>query len=170
MLFIMDRLNFAKTEWAILGLGLGALFAHILKVLLSLTSLPATIPLRFGFSGDPTSYGPNTTIWILPILGVVIHLLFWIISSRPALFNLPWNPAPEFKQILLRKCMRFILTMNIAIQLTFYIATSAIINISLGNEAKLSIWFLPLFLVALTGLIMRFYMSARKLSNRHTGI
>src|SRR4051794_9461330 len=51
--------------------------------------LPDTIPVHFGASGQPDSYGKKATIFILPVTGLIIFMMMSIINKYPQVYNYP---------------------------------------------------------------------------------
>jgi hypothetical protein len=79
------------------GLSLLGIAALWLLALAYILELPEIAPLHFGFSGEPTRFGPKWVLWLLPaafsIAPVIILLItryrFRLINDHPYLVNLP---------------------------------------------------------------------------------
>ncbi len=157
-----------KTEFTLLGMGAFVLLLHLAKVLSALPTLPEQIPLKFDFNGDPSNYSPAYFIWLLPILGCMLQILFLVVGSRPHTHNLPWTVTSENKELLYRHSMQFVFTLNIMIQITFLITSGNIIQSALQNANRAFIYFLPVLMISLGTVIGFFYLKGRRLAETIT--
>jgi hypothetical protein len=57
--------------------GLSLVFLILLFVIAwrALPTLPARIPIQFGFDGRPDNWGPRGSIWLMPACGLFVYLL-----------------------------------------------------------------------------------------------
>jgi uncharacterized membrane protein len=51
------------------------------------SKLPDKIPIHFNLSGEPNGWGGKNSIFILPVLSIVLFSLITILSSYPHTFN-----------------------------------------------------------------------------------
>lgn len=70
-------------------LGWILLFLMWCYVLFVYSKLPEIIPTHFSFSGKADAYGSKSSIFTLPILGLVIFVLLTILNRFPHIFNYP---------------------------------------------------------------------------------
>src|SRR5699024_6284216 len=66
-----------------------ALVLAFLYPLLTWEHIPDTTITPWGFSGQPEGWGPNGTIWILPIVSLVLYLPLTILERFPSVWNVP---------------------------------------------------------------------------------
>lgn len=52
-------------------------------------SLPETIPLHFGLSGEPNGWGSKATILILPAVAVLLEIVLTVVDRYPHTWNYP---------------------------------------------------------------------------------
>lgn len=53
------------------------------------SGVPDYVPTNFDFSGKPTTWGNKSTVWLLPVLGVVFFLALSVVT-----FLLPYGRYP----------------------------------------------------------------------------
>jgi uncharacterized membrane protein len=58
--------------WVLDLLGAALIGGMFLLTALYYPYLPERVPTHFGFNGRPDQWGPRWTIWLLPVVGVVI--------------------------------------------------------------------------------------------------
>ena len=65
------------------------LILAFLYPLLKWNQIPDTIITHWGFSGQPDGWGPKGTIWIIPIVSLVLYLPLTILERFPSVWNVP---------------------------------------------------------------------------------
>jgi uncharacterized membrane protein len=58
-------------------------------------TLPARVPMHFNAAGKVDGWGPKSTVWLLPVAGVIMALLMTVVSRFPHTFNYPCAITPE---------------------------------------------------------------------------
>ncbi len=159
-----EAMKLRKTEISLLVLGALVLAFHVVKVLLVLTQLPSEIPLKFDLTGAPSNYSDAKMIWLLPILGVVMQILFMIVGSRPHTHNLPWKVTDQNREALFRHSIQFVFTLNVMAQVTFFMSTASIVETALQTGTRGSLYLLPVLIILLGSVIAIFYFKGRKIA------
>ena len=67
----------------------GLLF-HIGLVTRAWASLPATIPVHYGLSGQPDAWGGKIELLELPLLSVLVYVALTWLGRHPQKLNYPW--------------------------------------------------------------------------------
>ncbi|MGF9965109.1 DUF1648 domain-containing protein [Bacillus rhizoplanae] len=82
------------------GLSLFGIAVMIIYIGFIWPSLPHTIPTHFGINGEVDGFGGKGYIFIHPIVGFGLYILFHILSRFPQLFNYPPHVTEQQKQQL----------------------------------------------------------------------
>ena len=77
-----------------------ALFLMGLITYEGLQVLPARIPTHFGASGLPDGWGPKSTFFLLPAIGLVLYLGITLAQRFPRRFNYPARLTEENRERL----------------------------------------------------------------------
>src|SRR6266404_7760467 len=68
----------------------GLLF-HLVLVTRAWASLPSTIPVHYGFSGQPDAWGGRIEILELPVVSVLLYFGLTLLARYPHKLNYPWT-------------------------------------------------------------------------------
>lgn len=105
--------------------------------------LPETIPVHFGFTGEPDGYGSKSSLWALGIVGTVAVVVMLVCAYFPRSVNLPVRRENPRQMALSVRLVR-ILSVMIAL---LFIA----IMLNSGREAlglPVFVRYLPMVVVA----------------------
>jgi uncharacterized membrane protein len=58
-------------------------------------ALPARVPMHFNAAGKVDGWGPKSTVWLVPAVGVVMAVFLTVLSRFPHTFNYPCAITPE---------------------------------------------------------------------------
>jgi uncharacterized membrane protein len=124
--------------------------------------LPASIPTHFGVDGQPDKTGSKTTIWFLPVLGLVIFGFMTFINRIPHHFNYMVNITPENAERQYTMASRLLRFMKMFIMIIFTFITWRTILIAGGAHEGLGSGslFLPVLVISLTAYYI--YQSVKK--------
>ena len=96
----LDKTKLDSTlEWAYLLL----CFTTILIISMYYSLLPERIPTHIGLGGMVNQYGSKVSIWMLPILQIIIGVAGYYLIKRPHTFNYLTNITPENAETEYRK-------------------------------------------------------------------
>ena len=115
--------------------------------------LPAEIPSHFNGAGEPDAYSSKTSIWLLPVVGIVMGLGMMALTRIPHLYNYPVKITEENAKKQYRGAARLIRILNFLITFAFVYIIIGTIQMGLGNAKGLGNGFLTVFLVAIFGVI-----------------
>ncbi len=144
------------TRWLVEGLTLAAILAMVAMTLIHWGELPATIPIHFGISGKPDGWGAKDSIWILPLLAVVVNVALSIAAAFPTMQNLPFavdRTRPEVQQLLAEMTR----TLKACVVMVLAILNWFMLEVALGRLPGLGPLFLP-FILAMIFLPVGFYL------------
>lgn len=81
--------------------------------------LPEQIPTHYNINGSPDGFGSKTTLWVLPIVGLLLYVLMTLINRRPEGFNYLVIITPENAAVQYRMATRVIRFMKAFVMLLF---------------------------------------------------
>jgi uncharacterized membrane protein len=128
--------------------------------------LPDRIPVHFNGAGVPDGYGSRSTLWILPLTGAFMYLLFTIIEAFPQIYNFPVKINPENALTQYRLATRLIRILKAVILILFSFISYQTIRTATKNAEGLGKAFLPVFLLITFGVIVVYIVMS--LNNRHS--
>jgi uncharacterized membrane protein len=148
-------IEFFALSFMILLLSLPLIYIHV---------LPDRIPVHFNAAGQPDDYGDMSTLWILPLTGVLMYFLMTVLSAFPRIYNYPVKITPENAAVQYRIATRLIRILKTVIIMIFCFICFQTIKTATGEAAGLGKIFLPVSLLITFGIIAVFI--AVSLNNR----
>ena len=147
------RLPYSQPEKLLQMLSFVALLGLIVLTVSSMISLPGSIPTHFGADGRADAWGGKGSLLLLPVMAAVFYALFTVLERFPWIFNYPGeiteeNAAYQYK--LGRLLLEWLKLIIIAIFLYIQWQTT---RVARGLSGGLGLWFLPVFLLALFGVM-----------------
>ncbi|HAC16186.1 MAG TPA: hypothetical protein DCE78_09635 [Bacteroidetes bacterium] len=131
-------------------------------IVMNYSALPDTIPVHFGASGEPYSYGNKATIIILGFVMTFVFGMMSLLNRVPHIFNYPVKITPEnarYQYTLATKLIRYI-NLSVVFLITFIIIMT--MKIAHGEADGLGVWSLVTFMLIVFGPIANyFYKSFR---------
>lgn len=142
---------------------------HFLIVLMLLTlfvipaiyygQLPEEIPSHYNHLGEVDAYSEKSMIWFMPIIGLVLVVFLWLVISKIPQYN-PNKVPKQLPELFKELFILFIL-------LPFNYISFSTIQVALGYQEGLGIWFLPVFLgVMFLGMILLIWKQLGKESKK----
>lgn len=132
--------------------------------IINYSHLPETIPVHFNAAGEPDGYGSRSSIWILPVTGLLIWITFTVLEAFPQIYNFPVKITPENAETQYRMATRLIRVLKTVILVLFAFISMRTINTAGGAEAGLGKAFLPVFLIIVFGIIVVYFV--RSVNNK----
>lgn len=147
------EIRLSRIDWTlevIGGLGLFLTFAYAASCY---QDLPEVIPTHFNGSGVADGFGNKLSIWMLPLIMLILYTALTMILRYPHFFNYPTaitteNAVPQYRNAVMM--IRVLKTVLVA---TFSYLTYASVQNGLGKMNGLGTWFLPIFLTAVLGTV-----------------
>jgi uncharacterized membrane protein len=130
-------------------LRLGYLLLALLWIqpILTWSSLPDQVPIRFGWDGEPVSFAHPGTVWILPVLGVLLFLMLEGLARVPHIHNYGKRLTADNAERLYRNSSRLLREVNIVDTLVFNIVVYSVVTPAFTLPA----WPFLIFLVGAYG-------------------
>jgi uncharacterized membrane protein len=127
--------------------------------------LPDKIPAHFNAAGEVDRFGSKASIWVLPIVGVLLYLGLTGLNQFPHIYNYPVKITESNADHQYRIVSRMIRTLKAVIMIFFFYTVYMTIQIGIGNHDGLKGYALPTFLLMLFGTLI-FYV-AHSIRNRY---
>ncbi len=105
--------------------------------------LPDRIPVHFGPSGLPDSWGGKDSIWLLPGIGLLTYSLLSFSRGRPQWINIPFA-LDKFNPEVLAILNQFILATKASVMVMLGLLSWRSVEVALGRAAGLGMEFLPI--------------------------
>ncbi|MEL7121196.1 MAG: DUF1648 domain-containing protein [Bacteroidota bacterium] len=129
-------------------IGILAIVISIVLPALTYSQLPDQIPTHYNANGLPDAYGNKINIWRLPFIGLVLFIGCFLLD------RLLGQQADYPKDLLLG--------MGNFLALTFAYLIISKIQIATTARSSLGSYFLPVFLLLITGLIIYSILKSNK--------
>ena len=146
---IPDRFDYIIEILSIIGL-IGLIIIPIIYY----GKLPEIMPKHFDLHGNPDSYGNKGMVWFLPIIGIVTYIGLSILCKYPHKFNYPTQVTEKNAERIYKKGIIIIRIVKLSVILLFNFLNIKMIEIGLHQADKLSVWFLPIFLIVFISMII----------------
>jgi uncharacterized membrane protein len=85
-------------EWGLDAVALAAALGCVVLVAMNYSSLPDTVPIHFGPSGNVDGWGDKVFAWLLPAIAAILTPMIIFLCGKPQRFNYLQAPAPENAQ------------------------------------------------------------------------
>ena len=115
------------------------------------SQLPEQIPTHFGPNGAPDGFGSKTTLWLLPVIGLLIYSFMTVINRRPEGFNYLVKITPENAERQYTMATRMLRRLKTFVVLLFAYLVWRTIGIANEEAHGLGWWLLPVVLGATMG-------------------
>ena len=112
--------------------------------------LSEQIPTHFGPSGEADKFGSKNSIFIMPVLSLVLVSGFVFLMRFPHKFNYLSKITPENAESEYRRMRILLRTVNVLTSLLFLVITWDTIRAANGEGKRLSVWFWLVFILTVT--------------------
>jgi uncharacterized membrane protein len=112
--------------------------------------LPPEVPIHFNWRGLPDWYAPKMWVWLLPGVSVIMYNLLGRVNYADS--RETDRKAAELR--VLQQMMRWI---RLFVMASFLYLTWGIIQTALGHWEGLGTYFVPVFMIALLGLMAYYF-------------
>jgi uncharacterized membrane protein len=150
-----------KMAWAVIVL---AVYSAV-TIVLALPQLPARIPTKFNFSGEPVGWGGPETLWIMLLVQVLVCVLILAVPAigrrAPQLVNLGFRKLSDFppqaRQRVLPLLEEMCAWMAVLIAFLFAVLIRVMVRSALEPGARVGEWPLAVFLAG-TAIVVIYYL------------
>lgn len=137
----------------------------IVYTVINYGQLSEMIPTHFNSSGEADGFGDKYQIWLLPMLGIFLFILLFVLNRYPHLHNYMVNITEDNALKNYRFSTRIVRFTNLFMAILFVIIQYVMIEQGKGNKISLSGWFLPLVIglsVVLPIFVLIYYRKINK--------
>lgn len=113
------------------------------------SDIPEIIPTHFGFSGAPDAYGNKTSLFILVVIAVSLHILLSVLSKVPKYYNYPVSITEKNAEPLYKIGRQSMLLIDLEISFFLSALTWQNVQAAMGKIQGINSGFLFLFLVVI---------------------
>ena len=111
--------------------------------------LPLRVPTHFDISGRPNAWGSPEILWLLPLVGTGLYLLFTVIAGiQFRNYNLPVRLTEANLPFIYAKTGQMMAWIKVELLALFGYIQSGIIRGARAGEFYLSPWVVPVFIAA----------------------
>jgi uncharacterized membrane protein len=103
------------------------------------SNLPSIIPIHFDISGVPDRFGNKSSVFLLPITALIMHISLVVLSNMPHCFNYPVKVTEKNGEALYKIGKQLIILLDMELSLMFLILLWEDIQNSIGNISRLGI-------------------------------
>jgi hypothetical protein len=118
------------------------------KEMVGPSRLTGRIPVHFNAAGQPDAWGSTASLLAVPILALVLYVLMTLVARYPAAFNFPVRVSPANRGQLEGLALQMISWLKAEVLCLFAWVQGTTVASATGGEAHLSLWFMPITLVA----------------------
>ncbi|MCU0326316.1 MAG: DUF1648 domain-containing protein [Spirosomaceae bacterium] len=130
----------------------------------SFATLPEIIPIHFGANGKANGWGSKATIFLLPVIGLLLNGFLYSIRNEPfSYLNLPLKISQKNLEERIKLGTRLIDKINLTISILFWAIESQIIKAA-TNENTNVLWFISPIILLLFGFIIYYTRRINKLA------
>lgn len=130
----------------------------------SFATLPEIIPIHFGANGKADGWGSKFTIFLLPIIGLVLNGVLFSVRNQPfSYLNLPLKMSQKNIEKRIELGTQLIDRVNLTVSILFWIIEVQIIK-STTSETTNILWFVLPFISILFGTIIYYTYKMNKLA------
>lgn len=147
-------INLTRTDYLFEIIGLIGIACLIVLPIYFFNDLPGQIPKHFNALGQVDSYGSRGSIWLLPAIGLVLYTGLTFLNKFPFAFNYPTKVTNENAEKLYTLGTRTVRLLKIIVVLSFAFLNFKTIEIALNRSTEIGKFYLPIFLIVLTILIV----------------
>ncbi|MDX2136299.1 MAG: DUF1648 domain-containing protein [Saprospiraceae bacterium] len=131
------------------ALAYGALSLLFLLPLSRFAELPETIPIHFNGSGEADGFGSRYLIWMFPVLGGLMFLVFTYMLWNPHKLNYSRPVTLENAEAIYQIGSRILRFLRLTISVLLAYLAFVVISTATGAQSGTGKWFLPVLLVGL---------------------
>ncbi|MBL7137312.1 MAG: DUF1648 domain-containing protein [Bacteroidales bacterium] len=141
-------------------LAIVSLLGFIGFTLYFISRLPDSVPTHFDASGKPDDFGSKASLWMLPVVALVLYAILSLVSRIPEKFNYPVKITQANARRQYTLGVRLIRCLKLAMILMFFFISYKTVMVAQANSGGLGIWFFPVLIgIILIPIIIYFILA-----------
>lgn len=125
----------------------------IFYLIINWGNIPAKVPAHFNGIGEVDRWGSKYELLILPIIGLFLFVIMSLLEKAPHMHNYPQRlTEANVDQFYLHSRKLVNAIKNICFIMFAYLIVQ-IVRVSLGVIESIGLWFVPILLIAIFGVI-----------------
>ncbi len=153
------KIPLTRFDWALEAIAFLIWFGGLLFIIINFASTPDQVPTHYDYTGTPTTSGNKNSLWLLVGTGTLLYVLLSVVSLFPHTFNYPVEITPQNAERQYTLAVSMMRTLKIVVLMVF-----GYIQLITLQASRLGGWFLPVFVVAIIGVIGLYLWKARSAS------
>jgi uncharacterized membrane protein len=147
------KISLTNLEWILLITSILSLIFIWVYLILNYGKLPQRVPTHTDFLGKINSWGGKGMLFFLPILQTFLFLLLTIVSKYPHKFNYTVTITAENAERQYRNSRTLMRWITLTISIVFSYIEWNSIKMAKNSSMGFGIWFVPVFIVIMFGII-----------------
>ena len=139
------KLQLNTTDYALEAIAILGIISLWVLAVVSYSSLPDSISTHFNISGQADDWGNKASVFILPVIGILVFTGISILSKFPHIFNYPVKVTEENALQLYTKSVRIIRILKALVVILFLFIKWQVCKSA--EKAEIHAWFLPAVLI-----------------------
>lgn len=160
------KIRYTKFLMVMEVIGIVLLAALLVYTAFRYTMLPAEIPKHYNALGEVDSWGPKSSVWIIPIAAILIYALVTVAAFFPNAWNYPVKIAEENLPKAENKIRQMLACMKVLITGLFIYLQFETLNLSTNISMGVTFG----FMLVMFGIMFYFLAALRKLSSERVGL
>lgn len=153
----------SKLEILLEIISVSAVILTWVYLIISWGKMPSIIPTHFNALGQVNGYGGRGSLFIAPIIGTIIFILFNVLARFPHVFNYTVKITEENAERQYRNSRLIMEILLAEISILFIYVEYIIIETALKKSSGLGIQFFPIFIIVFVGTMLYFVSRMKKL-------
>jgi len=159
------KIPLSLEEKILILIGTLSIIAMLLYLCIMWGEIPDIIPTHFGLSGDPDRFGNKNSLFALPIIAIIMHILFVVLSKMSYYFNYPVSVTEESAEALYKIGKQLILLLDMEIALMFLILMWENIQAAIGSISGLGVEIVGISMFIIFGTVIYETIRMNKIKN-----
>jgi uncharacterized membrane protein len=122
--------------------------------------LPDSIPIHFNASGQADAFAAKAFIWLLPLAGLMLHVVMTLATKDTKNINYPGKITEENRERVYTNMIRMTRVLKVTVTATFIWIVWGTIKTALGMADGLPTYLLPLILLIILGPVAYYSLKA----------
>lgn len=157
------ELKITPLELILNSIGMIIFIGSLIYLISVWTTLPGEVPAHYNGVGEVDRWGSKWEMIILPITGGIMWIGMTVLERYPHVYNYTNITKENVRVQYLNGRMMINVLKNLIVVIFAYL-TWKDVQIALGHQDSLGVWFLPVFLVLIFGSMGYFIVKSFRLS------